>query len=113
MNTKKVIVLGTEYEIMLDAPEELMAENSAGATDPFAKKIYIAKMEPDRDSTKNLEAYKKKVLRHEIVHAFFFESGLHSNSPSIDIWGIDEANVDWIAIQAPKLLEAFKEAGAL
>ena len=36
----------------------------------------------------------KKVIRHELVHAFLFESGLSVNS-----WADNEEIVDWIAIQ--------------
>lgn len=52
-----------------------------------------------------IEEFEKKVLRHEIVHAFLFESGIDSSSE----WARNEEIVDWIALQFPKLLDAFKE----
>ena len=58
---------------------------------------------------KNLADYKKQVIRHEIIHAFVFESGLDTCSD----WAKNEEMVDWIAIQFPKLLKAFKEADCL
>ena len=52
------------------------------------------------------EELKNKVLRHEIVHAFFHESGCSE-------WTNDENLVEWIAIQVPKMAKAMKEAGAI
>ena len=48
-------------------------------------------------------------MRHEIIHAFLCESGLAENSD----WATNEELVDWIAIQAPKLIKAWKDADAL
>ena len=57
----------------------------------------------------NLELQEQKNLRHEIIHAFLFESGLAENSE----WAQNEEMVDWIAKQGPKLIKAWQEAGAL
>ena len=108
--TKKVSILGTEYEIIIDAPDEMLPENADGAMDQSLKRILVAKFEVSRDSLKDLDSYRKKVLRHEIIHAFLYESGLWENSGSSDAWGQDETITDWIAIQFPKILEAFEEA---
>lgn len=110
---KKVNILGTEYEIIIDAPEELLPPDSDGAMDHSTKKIAIAKFEADEYSIKDFDAYRKKVLRHEIVHAFLYESGLWSNSGNVTSWAQSEEITDWIAIQFPKLLQAFKEADAI
>jgi hypothetical protein len=45
-------------------------------------------------------------LRHEIIHAFFHECGMMGQFR-------DEAIVEWIATQLPKLIKACVEAGAL
>lgn len=55
---------------------------------------------------------KKQCLRHEIIHAFMFESGLGANWEHKPI-GHEETTVDWIAAQFPKLLEVFEKVGAL
>ena len=47
----------------------------------------------------------KRTIRHEIVHAILFESGLDHNTE----WARNEEVVDWIAIQFPKLLDIFKD----
>lgn len=110
---RKVNILGTEYEIIIDAPDEMMPEEADGAMDHTLNRIVIAKFEMDRNSVKDLDVYRKKVLRHEIIHAFLYESGLWNNSGNVISWGQNEEITDWIAIQSPKLFEVFKEAGAL
>ena len=55
------------------------------------------------------DVYMKKTLRHEIVHAFMFESGLGYNWEHGSI-GQEETVVDWIAIQLPKIYAAAEAA---
>lgn len=55
-------------------------------------------------------AYQKKVLRHEIVHAFLYESGLWQNAYGSKCWAKNEEMIDWMAIQIPKIQRAYKEA---
>ena len=55
---------------------------------------------------------KKKGLRHELVHAFMYESGLAENWEHKN-FGQEETVVDWVTIRFPKLLEIFKKVGAL
>lgn len=69
----------------------------------------MAAADKDVMAVENIEEFKKKVLRHEIIHAFFGESGLRSCSEYAE----DEELVDWIAIQFPKILKAFEQVGAL
>ena len=63
------------------------------------------------DSKRDLAAYQRKVIRHEIIHAFLYESGLAENSLSASAWGKNEEMVDWMAVQSPKIFRAFREAG--
>ena len=108
-----VNVLGTEYDIVLDAPDEMLPEGADGAMDQTTKRITIAKFTESRDSLKGIKEYQKKVLRHEIIHAFLYESGIWNNSGNIEAWGRSEEITDWIAIQFPKIQKAFEEAGAI
>lgn len=48
-------------------------------------------------------------LRHEIVHAFMFESGLQANWQHPE-YGHEETVVDWIAVQWPKLRKVIEDA---
>lgn len=102
-------VLGTEYTVeqrMKDT--DLLLQKMDGYCDKTSKKIVIT-TEDDDCELANFEVYRKKILRHEIIHAFLFESGLHEN------WthemGHDETYVDWIAVQFPKILKAFQKVG--
>ena len=109
----RISILGTQYTVLFDVPEEEMPENSDGCMDQSIKAIKIGKFEPSRDSLKNLNEYRNKVLRHEVIHAFLYESGMWNNSGSCEAWGQDETITDWIAIQFPKILEVFRELDCL
>ena len=109
----KVNILGTEYEIIIDAPDEMLPPDSDGAMDHSIKRIVVAKFEPDERSIKDLDAYRRKVLRHEIIHAFLYESGIWNNSGTAEAWGCDETITDWFAIQSPKIFKAFMEADCM
>lgn len=113
MDDKMVQILGTLYAVRFDVPEEKMPEGADGCMDQSTHMIKIAKIEASRESLQNLDSYKKKVLRHEIVHAFLYESGLWNNSGDIRSWGQSEEIANWIAIQSPKIFRAFKDVDAL
>lgn len=109
---KIVHILGTEYKILIIEEEDYRFNKEAdGWCDPQAKEILIFNFKQSVDSVKDLVAYQKKVLRHEIVHAFLYESGLWQNSYASKCWAQNEEMVDWIAIQEPKIHKAFEEAG--
>lgn len=110
---KTVNILGVEYTIYFDVNPDEMPEGSDGCMDQSTRSIKIAKMEVSRNTLQNLADYQKKVLRHEIVHAFMYESGCWANSGATDAWGQDETVTDWFAIQSPKIFKAFQEADCL
>ena len=100
-----VDVLGVEYTIKeSNKVEDMNLENCDGYCDHSTKTIVIDTFQDSPNSLKDLEAYKKQVIRHELVHAFLFESGLGCCS-----WAKDEEIVDWIATQFPKMIKVFKE----
>lgn len=102
-----VDVLGTKYTIkQSDRVKDTTLEQSDGYCDHSIKSIVIDTFKTSPDSLKNLDEYKKKVIRHELVHAFLFESGL-------DAMSRNEELVDWVAYQFPKLLKAFQETDCL
>lgn len=105
-----VTVLGQPYEIVYrpDSEQDPKLDEANGYCEPHSKKLIVSDFTPDAKTVENPDDFKAKVLRHEIVHAFLHESGLRSNS-----WGDNEEIVDWIALQGPKLLRAWQEAGAL
>jgi hypothetical protein len=107
-----VSILGTDWAIK----EQSESENERlkgcdGYTDWTTKEIVV-----QREATGTLtdmEVYIKKVLRHEIVHAFLLESGLHECSGDTEAWASNEAMVDWISRQGPKIYAAWQTAGAV
>ena len=103
----KINVLGTDYEVVLDAKEEDYPnlQYGDGYCDFTIKKIVVTEMKNEDNDVANLEYYQQKVIRHEIVHAFMYESGLDVCSE----WGRDETLIDWIAIQSPKMTKLFGE----
>lgn len=104
-----VNVLGTEYTIKnADKVIDPMLENCDGYCDTSTKTIVIDTFKYSPDSLGDLESYNKQVIRHELVHAFLFESGLSCNS-----WAKDEEIVDWIACQFLKLQNAFAQCNAI
>ena len=68
----------------------------------------------ERESVSACLKTMKLNLRHEIVHAFFNESGLQFNGLQYEgAWCKNEEMVDWFAAQGPKIYRAWREAGAL
>lgn len=114
MVIKKINVLGAEYTIEhLKRDEDKMFKNGEadGYCDSSSKRI-VLRMEDDMDNLDDYSVYLKKLTRHEIIHAFLFESGLGSNFQHKE-WGHEETMVDWIAYQFPKMLQVFKDAECL
>ena len=112
---KTVSILGTDYKILFvqENDKRLVSRNADAITDESVKELVIAYFEPDDGSMKDLDAYQKKLIRHEIVHAFLFESGLAECSVYVNGWAKNEEMVDWIARQHIKMHDAFTNAGAL
>ena len=117
----KVDILGTKYTIRKVDPgqDEYMEKMKFGGyCDCATKEIVVLNIKklPDwANDPKEVIAYKEKeTLRHEILHAFFNESGLQWNSSPVEqAWAKNEEMVDWIAIQFPKIVKAYKAVGAL
>lgn len=112
---RKINVLGTEYSIYeLAENEDSLLKNCDGYCDKTTKKIVVLQFDKNNCEIEDIEWYRKKVMRHEIVHAFLFESGLAEN---VNHWkspgGHDEQMVDWFAIQFPKLQKVYEELGVL
>lgn len=102
----KINILGTEYELSKkDAHEDALLDTRTGYCDCTTKNIVVSNLKPELGSSVDVSQEEKCVLRHEIVHAFLYESGLGDNSD----WGTDETLVDWIAIQFPKMARVFSE----
>lgn len=102
---KEVSVLGTEYRIIeSNCDDDPLLKNNFGYTDYTSKKIIITDFRYEEIEIEDVAKYREQVIRHELIHAFLCESGLHENCK----WHNEEM-VDWLAIQAPKLQKIFKE----
>lgn len=117
----KINVLGTEYAVNFynyDDVPEFKKRSIDGFCDSVEKEIAICRIKTYPGFEDKSEEYcrklEKQVLRHEIVHAFFNESGLQDSSLQIEGgWAKNEEMVDWIALQFPKMMQAMKEAECL
>lgn len=112
--TMQVSILGTPYKIWMDVskrddPELVLCD---GYCDYSVKRIVVCDNE-DSDLC-DYDEHKKNSLRHELVHAFLFESG-HGPNTKYDWPGQThpESLVEWIAFQMPKMVEAMTKVGAL
>lgn len=95
--------------------EEPRFENGkyAGITDENTREIIMRDYTADEPDGKAPFRRTRADLRHEIIHAFLWESGLWANSNESDAWAQNEEMVDWFAIQHEKLHDAFAAADAL
>lgn len=118
---KTVNILGTEYtiEIVKISECELLKKYKwCGSCSNLTHKILIGDASEEEFfgimSEEEQKLQTKRTLRHEITHAFFNESGLQDDTsiPGSG-WALNEEMIDWIAIQSPKLFQAFKEADCL
>jgi hypothetical protein len=115
-----VNILGTEYKIIVkdyDEEESFERRGICGFCDRYAKEIIVCDMKTydgwDKEDEKTIEAAQKSTLRHEIIHAFLFESGLAENSCNIDAWATNEEMVDWFALQGLRIYNAWQETNAI
>ena len=108
---KKVMVLGEEYtiEYRRESEDPRLSDDCTGYTDPSVRRIVIGICEEALYNCENQEEMRRRTLRHELVHAFAFESGLDANSG----WAMDEEMTAWVANQAPKMLDVFHRADAI
>lgn len=116
MENRKVNILGTEWTIKFNNESENPSLNGIdGYADSSTKEIVVddmSKSEGQPGAKGDLKAYQRECLRHEIIHAFMYESGLSENFEHKTI-GIEETTVDWFALQSPKIFKVFQELDIL
>ncbi len=109
MTEKEISILGAVYALTTTSDtQDCNLVGNDGYCDPTCKKIVLEENLKSGHAGEigNIEVYRKQVARHEIIHAFLYESGLSG-------YAEDECMVDWIAYQFPKLLGTFRETGAI
>ena len=121
MKNMKVNILGTEYSIETHkvSDDSYLEKNKlAGYCGEESKLIVIADMTEEKYFSdvdeKEQQAYRKRTLRHEIMHAFLNESGLSDSSNQYGgAWAKNEEMVDWFAIQSPKIFAVYQSLDIL
>lgn len=107
MKNRTVNILGMEYTIEDD--EGLIKTQADGLHEEYAKRISMRKAEDmltDNDNEQLKKLRYNEVARHEIMHAFFIESGLED-------YCANEQLINWFAIQSPKIFKVFQELDIL
>ena len=112
---KQIDILGTFYTIRLVSKSYNGFEDGSciGYCDFRTHQIFLNEDDIIKECYKNGEdwvvSFFNQVLRHEIVHAFFAESGLNHCSFSVDTpWPKNEEMVDWFATQGPKIFRVYQ-----
>ena len=114
----KINILGVTYKLFYkDENADDRLENLDGYADLYDKIIVVCNIETrdgfKEDNKEKITKIKNKILRHEILHAFIYESGLDCNSNKAYNWAENEEMVDWFAIQSPKIFRIYKELDIL
>ena len=119
MQDCKVNVLGTEYQIRFDDynSPELKDKGRFGYTFFDEHLIVCVNLDTHEEWKKESEEARsnrtKNILRHELTHAFLYESGMDSNSNESVAWAMNEEMIDWFAIQSPKIFDVFNKLNLL
>ena len=107
----KITVLGQEYKLLKGNENQYpVLKDANGYVDLYAKKIIIDETFATPESnfkSERPDLALNHIYRHEIIHAFFSESGINYNLSNDE----EESLVDWIALQFPKMKRAFEELG--
>lgn len=104
-----VNILGSLYIVRFRTIEEdIRLKECDGYCDNTTQEIIIQWFEESPMNHQNMHEYIKKCIRHEIVHAFLYQSGLDVNT--YNQWARNEEMVDWIATQLYKISKACENA---
>lgn len=113
-------ILGTEYTI---EKHKLKEDNELNGLGGYCKYMlpmivigdYTTYPEMEDASEEQMNAFERSTLRHEILHAFFNESGIGQNAFASDSipWSQNEEMIDWFAIQSPKIFDVYKKVGCI
>lgn len=115
--TQTVSIMGAEYKVIIGvSPEEDKAlDGRYGYCQPTSRLIVIADMDKipswDGESEADKKAAVIVTLRHEVLHAFLYESGLWGSSLDVQAWAMNEEMIDWYAIQYPKIADVYEQLG--
>ena len=103
-------ILGSEwtYEYIAFEEDETPVPGVGGYCDFTAKRIVVYEP-PAETNVRHPEVVVKEATRHEVIHAYLFESGLGEEMNCER--GHDEQIIDWFAKQYPKIKKTYEELG--
>ena len=109
-----ISVLGTEYsvEFVPRNSDPRLLDVHDGYCDRSAKRLVIVTLGTLGSNLDHPIEVLKKVMRHEVIHAFLHESGLSGNFEH-PRYGHEETMIDWIASQFPKILKVYNQLDCL
>lgn len=115
-DVKIVDILGSKWTIKY-VDDDPAFEQANGYTNDAAREIVIENVKTSDDplnfDMQSQYINQKRVLRHELIHAYLYESGLGDSSNSCDAWAVNEEMTDWFARNIPKMIITFKELKCL
>jgi hypothetical protein len=114
----KIHILGSTWTITgKHIADDKILNTAEGYTEVSSRNIVYrvyTPLEIKNYSIGNPYRSRNETVRHEIIHAYLYESGLWNDSSMVKgAWAMNEEMVDWIATQLPKIIDTCKEAGAL
>ena len=119
MENMTITVLGTEYTILFkNRIDDSGLDGYNGYCNCFTKEIVVCDLSEDEsmsgESPFSISELMHAVLRHEIIHAFLYESGLSEDAIiTQEAWPVNEEMVDWFALQAPKIYTVYRKVGCI
>ena len=111
-----VCVLGTEYALREAKPDddEWLGDENDGYCSEIDRTIVIVDLHERKGYTEEgIARYRKRLLRHEVLHAVTNECGLSDDSlkPQDVGWARNEEMVDWFAIMYPRIKAIYASLG--
>lgn len=109
--TEMVNILGSMWTVKFEpVSSSPRYEKCNGWCDNSVKECHIGiRPESDMQQMKMIDFY-KSIARHEIIHAFLYESGIvTAASIRTNKWCKDEMMIDWMAAQMPKIYDVFEQ----
>lgn len=106
----KVNILGSEWEYLhIDVEEDDRPMSDVGGYCDFTVRRIVVYKPPADATVRNTEEPVRETTRHEVIHAYLYESGLGEEIHAVR--GHDEQFIDWFAKQYPKMKKTFEELG--
>lgn len=103
-------VLGTDWTLRFeDESCSPRYQEHNGWCDSSTKQCHVCYRTQNKMTLENPYDFYNSIARHEVIHAFLYESGIVSAAIiRTNKWCKDEMMIDWMATQMPKIYEVFK-----